>query len=323
VLAIIPVAGLGTRLRPHTLERPKVLLHVAGRPILGHILDEMLAAGIHRVVLVVGYLGEQIREWVDRHYGHRLQAAFVEQGDPLGNGHAVYVAREYLSAEPVLLLFGDTIIRAHLPELLARSESAAGVKTVDDPRRFGIAEVDAEGYIRRLVEKPEVPTSHLALTGLYLIRNAPLLREALERMVREDRRQRGEFWLVDALQLMLEAGELMRPFPITHWYDCGTIEALLQANRALLALDSPPLPSLPDVVLIPPVAVSPQAEITRSVVGPYVSVGPGARVSGAVVRDSIIQPDAIVEDAVVSGAVIAEGARVSGPAAALTHPDPA
>ena len=311
VTAIIPVAGLGTRLRPHTLARPKVLLHVAGKPILAHILDELTAAGVRRVVLVVGYLGDQIQEWVRQRYPG-LEAAFVEQGDPLGNGHAVYVAREHFGANPVLILFGDTIVRAHLPELLARPESTAGVKVVDDPRRFGVAEVDAQGYITRLVEKPEVPRSNLAVIGGYLIRNAPLLRESLERMVRENRQQRGEFWLVDALQLMLDAGERMRPFAITHWYDCGTIEALLQANRELLALDDPSTPLLPDAVLIPPVAVSAEAQVTRSVVGPYVSVGPGARISGAVVRDSIVHPDAVIEDALVIGAVVGEGARIVG-----------
>ena len=309
VTAIIPVAGLGTRLRPHTLTRPKVLLHVAGKPILAHILDELTAVGIHRVVLVVGYLGDQVREWVGQRYPD-LEAAFVDQGDPLGNGHAVYVAREHFGVGPVLILFGDTIVRAHLPDLLARAESAAGVKVVDDPRRFGVAELDAPGYVIRLVEKPEAPPSNLAVIGLYLIRNAPLLRESLERMVRQNRQQRGEYWLVDALQLMLDAGERMRPFAITHWYDCGTIEALLRANRELLTLDDPPAPLLPDAVLVPPVAVSPEAQVTRSVVGPYVSVGPGARISGAVVRDSIVHPGATIEEAVVTGTVVGEGARI-------------
>jgi glucose-1-phosphate thymidylyltransferase len=310
VRAIIPVAGLGTRLRPHTLTRPKSLLHVAGKPILAHILDELVAAGIRQVVLVIGHMGEQVVDWVRTHYD--LEAAFVEQTEPLGNGHAVYVAREHLADGPVLILFGDPIVRAHLPDLLARPESTAAVKTVDDPRRFGVAEVDGRGVVRRLVEKPEVPTSHLALIGLYLIRDARLLGESLERMVRERRQARGEFWLVDALQLMLDAGEGMRTFPITHWYDCGTVEALLQANRELLDLDAPPVPVLPDAVVIPPAYISPQARITRAVVGPYVSVGEGAAISGSVVRDTIVHPGATIEDALVAGSVIGEGARVTG-----------
>src|SRR3989337_3724149 len=309
VQAIIPVAGLGTRLRPHTFTRPKVLLHVAGKPILANILDELRSVGIHRIVLVVGYLGDQVRAWVQERYPD-LEATFVDQGDPLGNGHAIYVAREYFDEGPVLILSGATIVRAHLPDLLARPESVAGVKAVDDPRRFGVAELDAPGYVIRLVEKPEVPPSNLAVIGLYLIRNAPLLRESLERMVRQNRPQRGEYWLVDALQLMLDAGERMRPFPITHWYDCGTIEALLQANRELLTLDDPPAPLLPDAVLIPPVAVSAGGPVDPPVVGPYVSVGPGARISGAVVRDSIVHPGATIEEAVVTSTVIGEGARI-------------
>src|SRR3989304_173295 len=144
VQAIIPVAGLGTRLRPHTFTRPKVLLHVAGKPILAHILDELRSVGIHRIVLVVGYLGDQVRAWVQERYPD-LEATFVDQGDPLGNGHAIYVAREYFDEGPVLILFGDTIVRAHLPDLLARPESVAGVKGGDDPHRFGAADCGPSG----------------------------------------------------------------------------------------------------------------------------------------------------------------------------------
>lgn len=310
VKAIIPVGGLGLRLRPHTLTRPKVLLHVAGKPILAHILDELIAAGIREVVLVLGYLGEQIQEWVQSHYD--IPAAFVTQVEPLGNGHAVYVAREHLDGGPVLILFGDTIIRAHLPDLLARSESSAGVKEVPDPRRFGVAETDGDGYVTRLVEKPEHPASNLAVVGCYLIRNSRLLAHALVRLVEEDRRVRGEYWLVDALQLMIDAGERIRTFPISHWYDCGTVEALLVANRDLLDLSAPPPPVLPDAVIIPPVVVDPRARVSASVIGPHVSVGAGAVISGAVVRDAIVHPGAVIDGALVAGAVIGEGARVAG-----------
>ncbi len=309
ITAIIPVAGRGTRLRPHTERRAKTLLHVAGKPILAHILDELTAADVRRVVLVVGVHGDQVREWVAAHY--QLEVAFVEQREPLGNGHAVYVARDYLGEGRALVTFGDTIIRAHLADLLARRESSAGVKTVDDPRRFGIAEVDADGFVTRLVEKPSAPTTNLAVCGLYLIQHPERLREALERLVSEGRRERGEFWLVDALQLMLDGGERMRPYPITHWYDCGTIEALLQANRDLLTLDDPPAPVIPDAVIIPPVVINPRAEISRSVVGPYVSVGAGARISGSVVRDSVVHPNARVTDALLTGVVIGGGEEVS------------
>ncbi len=308
--AIIPVGGLGARLRPHTLTRPKALLHVAGRPILAHILDELIAAGIAEVILVVGHLGEQIQAWVQRHYD--IPAAFVTQQEPLGNGHAVYVAREYLDGDPVLILFGDTIIRAHLPDLLARPESSAGVKEVPDPRRFGVAEIDADGYVTRLVEKPEHPSSNLAVVGCYLIRNSTLLAQSLVRLVEQDRRAHGEYWLVDALQLMIDAGERMRTFPITHWYDCGTPEALLRANRDLLTLEEPPAPVLPEAVLIPPVAISREARVSRSVIGPFVSVGAGAQISGAVLRDCIVHPNAVIADAVVVGAVVGEEAEVIG-----------
>lgn len=318
--AIIPCAGLGTRLRPHTLTHPKPLLHVAGKPILAHILDELVANGVRQVVLVIGHHGEQLIAYVRRHYA--LDVHFVEQTEPLGNGHAVYVAREYLTdEEPALIVFGDTIVRAHLPELLGHRESVAGVREVADPRRFGVAVLDDDGYVRQLVEKPEEPVSRLAVVGLYLIQRPARLREALERMVRERRMARGEYWLADALQLMLDAGERMRPFPIDHWYDCGTVEALLLANRELLDLDAPPVPVLSDAVVLPPSAVSPGARLSRCVVGPYASIAEGAEVVGAVVRDSIVHPEAVIEDAVVTGAVIGERARVIGRASRLNVGD--
>ncbi|MDR7422307.1 MAG: nucleotidyltransferase family protein, partial [Armatimonadota bacterium] len=205
--AIIPVAGVGRRLRPHTHTQPKALMHVAGRPILGHILDELVAAGVDEVALVVGHLGEKVEEYVRGRY--RIPVHVVEQAEPLGNGHAIYVAREHLDGDGVLIIMGDTIIKTDLPRVLGLRESAIGIQEVADPRRFGVVEV-SDGLVRRLVEKPEVPHSNLAIVGVYLIRSPGLLRECLERMVAERRQARGEYWLADALQLMVEAGEPMR-----------------------------------------------------------------------------------------------------------------
>jgi len=310
--AIIPVAGYGTRLRPHTHTQPKALMHVAGKPILAHILDELVAVGVREIVLVVGYLGEKIEAFTRQHYAD-LELHFAVQDEPRGNGHAVYVARDHLDGGPAIILFGDTILKGDLPRLFRSDVSLAGVKEVDDPRRLGVVELDERGEIVRFIEKPEFPPTNLALIGVYYLRRSDRLRDALERLVREDRKARGEFWLADGLQLMVEAGERMRTFPLDHWYDCGTAEALLRANRDLLDLAPPPPADTPDTsTVLPPSYVSPGAEIHESIIGPHVSVAEGARVVHSVIRDSIINANADVEDALLEHSLVGENAVVKG-----------
>jgi glucose-1-phosphate thymidylyltransferase len=300
---------MGTRLRPHTFSQPKVLLPVAGRPILAHIIDELAAAGVDEVVLVLGYLGEQVAAFARQRYPH-LAIRVVWQEQPLGNGHAVYVAREYLDGSPAVIIFGDTIVKGDLATLVRSPHSLAAVKEVSDPRRLGVVELDRDGWIRRIVEKPDVPPSRLAVIGVYYITDTLALRAALQRLVAEGRRQRGEFWLADGLQLMLEAGVPMRPFPVERWYDCGTLQAWLQANRDLLALDPPAVPAAVADRVIPPSWVSPSAVLEESVVGPHACIGDQARVARSRVEDAIVFPRAVVEDAHLVGSVVGEGAVV-------------
>jgi len=311
--AIIPVAGFGTRLRPHTHTQPKALMHVAGKPILAHILDELVAVGVREIVLVVGYLGEKIEAFARQHYAD-LELHFAVQEEPLGNGHAVYVAREHLGGGPAIVLFGDTIIKGDLAALFRSETSVAGVKEVEDPRRLGVVELDERGDVVRFVEKPEHPPTNLALIGIYYLRRSDRLRDALDRLVREDRKARGEFWLADGLQLMIEGGERVRPFPVDHWYDCGTAEALLRANRDLLDLAPPPPASAgrDTSTVLPPSFVSPDAEIHGSIIGPHVSIAEGARVVHSVIRDSIVNANADVEDALLEHSLVGENAVVKG-----------
>jgi glucose-1-phosphate thymidylyltransferase len=308
--AIIPTAGLGIRLRPHTYTQPKGLLFVAGKPMLAHVIDELVSAGVEEFVFVVGYLGAQIEAWARQHYG-RLRLHFVVQAEPLGNGHAVYVAREYLDGEPAIVIFGDTIIKGDLAGLLRSPRSMAGVKEVDDPRRLGVVELDGAGNVRRIIEKPTDPPSHLAVIGAYFIKNTTPLRGALDRLVQEDRRMRGEFWLADALQLMVDAGERMGTVLVDHWYDCGTVDALLLANRDLLELAPPGIPAGISSIL-PPSYVSPSAILERSVVGPYASLGDAVRVVNSTVKNSIINAGAVLEGAHLEHSVVGAGSVVRG-----------
>lgn len=308
--AVVPVAGFGTRLRPHTHTRPKPLLHVAGQPIIGHILDQLAPLGIDRIVLVVGFLGDRIVDYV-RGRGDFRRVEFVEQKEMLGLGHAIWLTRDVVGDDPALMVYGDTIFRADLGQVLRRPEAALlGVKRVDDPGRFGVV-VEQGGRVTGLVEKPERFVSDLAIVGVNYVNDTRRLYACLGRLIREQRRTRGEYQVTDAFQGMVEEGAQLGTFPVADWFDCGTQESLLRTNEVLL--DGRPPPDLgPDVVVLPPVHVDPTACVRRSVIGPHVSVGAGARVDHAVVRNSIIGEEASVENIVLADSLVGFQAAVAG-----------
>jgi NDP-sugar pyrophosphorylase family protein len=229
--AIVLAAGLGRRLRPLTLTRPKPLLPVAGRPILAHVLDAVIRAGVRDVVVVVGHLGEQIAAYLD---GWPAPKPRVAVQSPLGgNGDAVRAARDELDG-PVLVIFGDTIVRGDLGPMCRGSAAAIAVARVEDGRSYGIVEADTDGWVRRLWEKPAVPPSHDAVAGTFFFPEGARLRDALDDAA--DRRltgRDGEVWLTDVVQRMIDRGERVRTFAVEAFYDCGTPERLALAERAL------------------------------------------------------------------------------------------
>lgn len=308
-IAVIPVAGVGSRLRPHTHTVPKALINVAGKPMLAHILDELERIGVDEAVFVIGHMGDQIEEYVKRKYP-RLKSSFVEQPDRKGLGHAIWLTREAVGARPALIILGDTIFRADFRGVLAAGVSSLGVKEVEDPRRFGVALVEG-GKIARLVEKPDTPISRLALVGIYYIVNSGMLYGALDEMIAANRTTKGEYQLTDALEIMLQRGETMTVFPVDGWYDCGKTETLLSTNQELLDLEARPV-DIAGSVIVPPVAIDPSAVIRNSVIGPHVSVAAGAIVQNAVVRNSIINENAQVELILLDGSLVGDHAVVRG-----------
>ncbi|NLN16953.1 MAG: NTP transferase domain-containing protein [Firmicutes bacterium] len=307
---IIPVAGVGTRLRPHTHTVPKALVHVAGKPILGHILDSLEPVGVTEVVLVVGYLGDQIIDYVRENYS--FQVHFVEQEERRGLGHAIYLALRSIGPTdaPFLIVLGDTIFSGDLQGVIAAQTTAIGVKEVANPQNFGVVEVK-NGNISRLVEKPVDPPSNLAVVGVYYIQHPPLLMECLERIIREDIRSKGEYQLTDALQLMLEEGEVMKTFPVGDWFDCGSPTALLSTNKVLLERLGREV-QIPGSIIIPPVWIDPAAHIESSIIGPYVSIAEGAHVESSIIRNTIINKGARVENMLLDASLIGERALASG-----------
>lgn len=307
--AIIPVAGVGTRLRPHTYTLPKVLLNVAGKPILGHILDALQQHNIDEATIIVGYMGDLVEDYVRRNYS--MNVTFIYQEERLGLGHSIWIAREHITDnEPLLIILGDTIFDVDLSLATNSRFSTLGVKSVDDPRRFGVVELE-KGFISKLIEKPENPTTNLALVGLYFINNPTLLVDSLQTLIDNNIRTRDEYQLTDALQMMIDKGEKFTTFPVEGWYDCGKPETLLSTNRYLL--DGKSTYKTPEgVVIIPPAFVAENAIIERSVIGPYTTVASGATVIDSVVRDSIISDGATVTASTLEQSIIGNNAIVKG-----------
>ena len=310
---IIPAAGIGTRLRPHTHLLPKAMLQVAGRPIIGHIIDTVtrVMEG-SELIIIVGYKKESLVEWVRSSYPG-LPVRFVEQKEMLGLGHAVFMAAPYVGdTDELFIILGDTIVDMDLSSMVSMGCSALGTREVEDPRRFGVAEI-SEGYISRLVEKPDIPPSRLALMGVYYIREAEALFRAIKHIMDEGLRTKNEYQITDALNHMIAGGIRMRPFNVDNWFDCGSIETLLETNRFLLKKQNfRYTEAATGSVIIPPVFIGEGASLEGSVIGPDVSVGAHVKVRNSVIRDSIIYDHADIRDVVAEESIFGTNCQVRG-----------
>ncbi len=315
--AIIPVAGQGTRLRPHTHTVPKAMLHVAGKTIIEYILDEISAAEPDEYVFIIGYLGEKLQNFLEKKIKKPIN--FVVQRETLGIAHALREAREFLDDGPLFIVLGDTIFQADLDRIVKKGTTAIGVRVVEDPRRFGVVVLEGDRAVK-LVEKPQTPISNLAIAGVYYISDPGLLVKCLDRVVEEDIKTRGEYQLTDALQLMVDAGHEIETFPIEGWFDCGEPAALLETNRSLLARVEE-TPKRPGSIIIPPVWIDESAAIQNSIIGPNVSVAGGAIVKDSIVRDSIVSEYAAVENLILHGSIIGDRATAQGKPASLNVGD--
>jgi glucose-1-phosphate thymidylyltransferase len=314
---VIPVAGAGTRLRPHTYTQPKPLMPVAGKPIICFIIDKLVEAGVDDFVFVIGYLGEKIRDFIEATYPN-LQTEFVYQEHREGSGHAIWTAREVIEDEDeIFIAFGDTIFEIDLHQMLQTQGSCIGVKKVNDPREFGVAECGENMQVTRMVEKPRIPKSNLAIVGLYKITEVPALLRAIDFLVKHDRRTMGEIQLTDALQYMIENGNTFTAIAVNNWFDCGRKEVLLETNAMLLsqsgyASDAFNLPEFDNTIFIHPVAVGTNCQISNSIIGPHVTIGDNVSLNYAIVKDSIIGNFAALEEVVLRHSVIGSDTRVRG-----------
>lgn len=312
---IVPLAGFGKRMRPHTWSKPKPLLNVAGKPVLGHILDRLaeLDVTVDRLIFIVGWLGEQIEEYYQRS-GYPYPASYVEQRELLGQAHAIWLAREHLTG-PILIIFVDTVFEADLGGLeTSNLDGVLYVKEVEDPRRFGVVALRPDGSVGRLVEKPDSSENRQAVVGVYYVRDSAWLLRAIEELMARNMQTKGEFYLADAFSLMIEQGARFAVRPVSVWEDCGTPGDVLQTNRFLLehgrdnSLQAAPHRS----VLIPPVYIAPSARVEDSIVGPHVTVADGCVVLRSIVRDSILDEGAYIDDTMLDRSLIGKDAVVRG-----------
>lgn len=323
--AVIPVAGIGSRLRPHTHTQPKALIPVAGKPILAHIIDSLTEAGINDFVFIIGYLGEKIKEYVEDHYKD-INAVFVHQTIREGIAHALWMTREFIEGEDeILIALGDTIFDMDVKEFMSIPHSALGTKKVEDPRRFGVAEMNEEGYITKLVEKPAIPLSNLALVGIYKINEVDALISAIKYNIENNIRTKNEFQLTDAMMRMISNGIKFSSYPVESWFDCGKKEALLETNAILLkkpSLVSKENPFL-NTIIIPPVNIASDCDIRNSIIGPNVSIGLKAVISNSIIKESIIGPEAHIKNAVLHDSLIGNEATLTGLSQSLNLGDSA
>jgi len=310
---IIPVAGIGSRLRPHTHTQPKALVPVAGKAILSHIIDNLTDAGINDFIFILGYLGDKVEDYIKAHYPHLNKQIIIQQPRE-GIGHAVWLAKD-LVRDDVLIVLGDTVFDVDLKKVIEQKESSLGVKKVEDPRSFGVVEIDEQGFIKSVVEKPAIPRSNLALVGLYLFRDAQKLMAALDENIRKNIRSHGEFHLTDGINTLLHQEVKIKTFPVENWYDCGNKQSLLETNAILLkkqaTLKKENYP-FENTIIIPPVSIANGCKISNSIIGPNVSIGDHTTIHNSILNDAIIGSYSGIENAVLHHSVIGSDASWRG-----------
>jgi glucose-1-phosphate thymidylyltransferase len=321
--AIIPVAGAGTKLRPHSYSQPKALIPLAGKTVLSIIIDQLREAGINEFIFIVGYLGEKIEDHVKNKYPD-LQAHYVHQTDRQGVGHAIRLTRSIVNNDEVFVVLGDTICEYDVKEVMNNPNSMIGVRKVDDPRDFGVAEIEEDGIISHVVEKPQIPKSNMALVGVYKIKESEQLFQCLESNIRQGLRSYGEYNLTDALDCMIKAGVKFNSFKVENWFDCGRKETLLESNATLLkkfAQDNPVKYEFENTVIVQPVSIGSGCNIKNSIIGPNVAIGDNTVIDYSIVKNSIIGSFSNLFDIVLETSVIGSDTNLRGETRSLNIGD--
>lgn len=312
--AIIPLAGIGSRLRPQTHTQPKALVPVAGKPLLAHIIDSLIPHDIEEYIFVIGYLGDKVENYITENY-QDIKKTFVVQLPKMGTGHAIWSAKGLIKAgDEILIVLGDTIFNVDYEPIINSKYSILGVKKVEDPRSFGVAEITND-FITKVVEKPTMPKSNLALVGLYKVKEGLQLMQALEENINNKIKTDNEFQLTDGLMVLIKQGVKFKPFTVENWYDCGKKSALLETNKTLLKKDgyaTTDYSRFNNTIIIPPVSISESSMISDCIIGPNVSIGENTKIERSIIRNSIIGAYDNLDSIVLKDSLIGNDASIKG-----------
>ena len=311
--AIIPVAGAGTKLRPQSYTQPKALIPLAGKTVLTFIIDQLKAAGIEEYIFIVGYLGEKIADYVKEHHPD-IKVHYVKQQERRGIGHAINLTKNIVENDEIFISLGDTICEYDVQSVLSNPHSMIGIRKVDNPRDFGVAEIDEKGFIESVVEKPYIPKSNMAMVGIYKIREAALLFECLASNIRKGLLTHGEFTITDALDCMIRQGVQFEAFKVDNWFDAGNKETLLRSNATLLRKyrSTADAAQYENSVIVPPVSIAKGCVIRNSIVGPNVTLGENTLIDQSIVRNSIVGAYSNLFDIVLDDSLIGSDTSLKG-----------
>ena len=314
---IIPLAGKGTRLRPHTHVTPKPMLRVAGKPVMAYILDDLRRlGGVEQIIYITGHLKEKVEAFAKQEYD--FPSVFIEQEVQNGTASAIELARPYVD-QPVLIIFVDTIFDADLSVLKTTdADGIIWVKEVEDYQRFGVVVTNEVGDMTRIIEKPREPISRRANIGLYYMRDWKRLYEGIDYVMRQPP-VNGEYYLTDAFQYMIDHGSRIKVIDVDGWYDAGKLDTLLETNRAMLERGRARRPApAAGVRIFDPVYIEDGVVIERSTIGPNVSIGAGTRISGSTIRDAVIGAKSCIEKSLLHDSMLGDEVVVEGAHGSLT-----
>jgi glucose-1-phosphate thymidylyltransferase len=295
------------------------MVSVAGKPVLGHLLDMIANAGlpVQEYIFITGYLGDQVEKYVREEYKPNAPAYFAEQKELIGQSHAIWLAREHLmDGSPLFVMFVDTLFTTNLQGMdEPEADALIFCKQVEDPRPFGVVSLDGQGYITGFVEKPATLDNRNAVIGLYYFRQGKALIEAIEEQMARKLMLKGEYFIADAMKIMIENGKKFRTRAVADWLDAGNPTTVLETNRWLLNTghdNSATLAAMPGVAIVPPVYIAPGVQIKNSVIGPHVSLGANCKVEGSILRDTVVDADSTITDSTLEASLIGRKATVSG-----------
>ena len=315
---VIPMAGWGTRMRPHTWSKPKPLVSVAGKTSLEHVMDMFKTLpdpeNVEYIFILGPYLGEtQVPSFIKENYP-QLKAHYVVQHEMKGQSHALALSREFLRG-PMIVCFSDTLMETDFSVLgKEESDGVAWVMPVPDPRRFGVAEVNNEGWVTRFIEKPQSLDNNLVVVGCYYFKSSEKLLAAIDEQMERGIMLKGEYFLTDTITVMIEHGAKVRTNEISTWLDTGTIEATLDTNKVLLEKIGSQVGKFKgsNVEIVEPVAIHESAEISNSKIGPYASIGANCKIENSQIAESIIEANCEIKDAALNRSLIGRQATVKG-----------